>query len=728
MEHGEGPLVVFAGAGSGKTMVITHRVANLVLARGVAPWRVLAVTFTNKAAGEMRERLDRLLPDGAGQLWIGTFHATCARLLRRFAGPCGVKSDFAIYDEVDQRAVLARLGRDLGLDERVYPPEFLARHINRAKQEGTGLEYGRRLGPSSGVFEQVYEGYEERLERAGALDFGDLIYRLVRAMRANQGLKRELQGLYDQVLVDEFQDTNRVQFELVAALCAEHRNLCVVGDDDQSIYRWRGADRRNILDFRRSFPDATVVKLEQNYRSTRRILRAATSVVKRNQEREPKTLWTENEEGDAVALLCCEDERGEADAFVRLVRRELDDGRSRSEIALLYRVHAQSRVFEEALRAADIAYRVVGGIRFYDRAEVKDLLAYLRALGNPGDDVSLLRIINTPGRGIGQTTVNRVLEEASSARTSVWEALGRVDADRRHGTAARKKIGAFVELVDSLTGLAGQGCGPAELCKRVLAETGYQKALEAQDSAEADAKLQNIQELLDSMTQYEQSDEEPTLSGYLELVTLQTDADRSEQADSLAMMTVHAAKGLEFPVVVVAGLEEGNFPHLMGEKSRDREALEEERRLAYVAFTRAREKLYLSHARSRFFAGQRQERIRSRFIEEMPLGELQIAETGRPRSERYGWQQRPRPWEWEGGAGTGPKRGRQPRTTRGDSYVDRSEYSDLPPEELLPGARVRHKTFGPGLVIKIRPESGSVIVKFAQHGTRTILAGFLEPD
>ena len=745
VQHGDGPLVVFAGAGSGKTMVITHRVANLVLERGVAPWRILAVTFTNKAAGEMRERLQKLLPQGADQLWIGTFHATCARLLRRFFEQCRVSKDFAIYDDTDQRAVLARLGRDLGLDDRLFPPEVLARRINRAKREGLGVEYGQRLGPNARVFERVYEQYQQRLDRAGALDFGDLIYRLVRAMRDDERLREQLQDLYDHVLVDEFQDANRVQYELVATLCADHHNLCVVGDDDQSIYRWRGADRRNLLDFKRTFPEATVVKLEQNYRSTRRILRVATSVVQRNVEREPKRLWTENREGEVVTLAVCGDERNEADAFVRLVREELSSGRSRSDIALLYRIHAQSRVFEESLRAAGIDYRVVGGIRFYDRAETKDLLAYLRALFNPADDVSLLRVINTPPRGIGQTTVNRVQQDASRTGATIWEALGRVDADSRHNTAARRKIGRFVELLRSLALLAGQGCGPAELCGEVLDRTGYRQALLDRDSAEADAKLQNIQELLDSMTQYERAEAQPSLSGYLELVTLQTDTDRSVQQDSVCLMTVHAAKGLEFPVVAVAGLEEGMFPHLKGEMEDSRDALEEERRLAYVAFTRAREKLYLSHARSRFFAGDRRDRSPSRFIREVPPDELQVVEIGHREQPRYRWQQgggwqQGGDWQqnarWQGdlngrrqspqgwaSAQKAPGR----RKAHGDSYVDRSECSDLADEVLSPGTRVRHKIFGVGQVIKTRPDSTNVVVRFQHHGTRTIQANFLEP-
>ncbi|HEY8429960.1 MAG TPA: UvrD-helicase domain-containing protein, partial [Sandaracinaceae bacterium] len=412
--HDGGPLVVFAGAGSGKTRVITHRVAHLVAERGVAPWNVLAVTFTNKAAGEMRERIERMLGgEVARDLWVGTFHATCARLLRRYAAEVGVRRDFTIYDDADQRAMIKRVLRDLSLDGERFAPQIVAGRINRAKQEVVGPDAMEANDWFEERVREVYRVYEERMRAAGALDFADLLYRLVVAVEQNEALRVELARRFKHLLVDEFQDTNQVQYRLVRAIAAQHRQVTVVGDDDQSIYRWRGADRRNILEFKREFPDARVVKLEQNYRSTKRILRAANAVIRHNLHREPKELWTENEEGPKIRVIGCLDEREEAELVVGAVKALVAAGRSLDEIVVFYRIHAQSRVFEEALRAENVPYRVVGGVRFYDRAEIKDMLAYLRLVSNPSDDVSLLRVINTPARGIGKKTIDGLLDRAA---------------------------------------------------------------------------------------------------------------------------------------------------------------------------------------------------------------------------------------------------------------------------------------------------------------------------
>src|SRR5262245_22722447 len=485
--HGDGPLVVFAGAGSGKTRVITHRVAHLVADREIRPWRILAVTFTNKAAGEMRERLEQLVPGGgARDLWVGTFHATCARLLRRYGEVIGVRKDFVIYDDADQRAMITRLLRDLNLDERRYPPRMLAAIINRAKNEAISAQAFDQDPEHERAVKDVYVAYEAAMTRSGALDFGDLIFRLVHGMQQEPALLGELQQRFEHLLVDEYQDTNRVQYLLLRQLADRHRNLCVVGDDDQSIYRFRGADRRNILEFSRQFPGAHVVKLEQNYRSTQRILRVANSVVRNNLEREPKTLWTDNEEGSKVALLRCGDERDEAALTVKLMQMLLENGYGRRDLALLYRTHAQSRVFEEALRFSNLPYRVIGGLRFYDRAEVKDLLAYLRVVHNTDDDVSLLRIINVPSRGIGKTTVERLLEDASR-RGGVWRALLEANKDPAHNAAAKKSLERFRSLIDALRELAAEGAGPAAVARTALEQTGYVQALRAEDSAEADA-------------------------------------------------------------------------------------------------------------------------------------------------------------------------------------------------------------------------------------------------
>jgi DNA helicase-2/ATP-dependent DNA helicase PcrA len=732
--HEAGPLVVFAGAGSGKTRVITHRVAHLVAERKVAPWKILAVTFTNKAAAEMRERLTRLLPYGAKDLWVGTFHATCARLLRRYAEEVGIKKDFVIYDDSDQRAMVARVARDLGLDDRRFPPRMLAGVINRAKNDGSGPEDL----PTSDSFErsaqQVYATYEERMKVAGALDFGDLIYRMVHAMQKDPSVRDAIRSRFEHVLVDEYQDTNHVQYMLVRLLCEEHRNLCVVGDDDQSIYRFRGADRRNILDFSRHFPDARVVKLEQNYRSTQRILRVAHAVVSRNIDREPKQLWTQNDEGNKVAVIGCTDERDEASTITQLIRMLLESGLARKEIALLYRIHAQSRVFEEALRYFNLPYRVVGGLRFYDRAEVKDLLAYLRIVQNPHDDVSLLRVINNPPRGIGKTAITRLLDAAARGGFSVWSALQGVEEDSAHAGAARTSLIRFRELIVALQKLAAVEL-PSIVAQNVLVETGYDKALETEDSAEADARRENLREVIGSMKELEREAEVPSLASYLELVTLQSDPNEKVNEDSLTLMTVHAAKGLEFKVVIVAGLEEELFPHRGYSPEDDPDDLEEERRLAYVAFTRAEQRLFLSYAASRRVYGELKMRVPSRFLREMPAGDLDMlsSEQGRPsRPVSRPSTQRP---SMPGYAAPGyrsepprPRASQPPARSTKESYVDRSEGSDDGESSIRRGMRVRHAKFGIGEVYAVTPESPPrVTVRFPGWGEKTLLANYLEP-
>lgn len=724
--HTDGPLVVFAGAGSGKTRVITHRVAYLVAERRVAPWRILAVTFTNKAAAEMRQRLSVLLPTGAPDLWVGTFHAICARLLRRYAEQLGIRKDFVIYDDSDQRAMITRVTRDLGLDDRRYPPRMLAGVINRAKNDGLVPEDLPTLDPFERASQQVYATYEQRMKVAGALDFGDLIHRLVLGLKTDDALRKELSGRYDHVLVDEYQDTNHVQYMLVRLLSEQHRNLCVVGDDDQSIYRFRGADRRNILDFSRHFPDARTVKLEQNYRSTKRILRVANAVVGNNLDREPKQLWTDNDEGAKVAVLGCVDEREEAATVISLLRMLLESGMARNEIALLYRIHAQSRVFEEALRYFNLPYRVFGGLRFYDRAEVKDLLAYMRVVHNPHDDVSVLRIVNTPARGIGKTALTRLVDAASRSGTSVWDALAQVEHDPAQASAARSALMRFRELIVSLRELAARGELPSLIAENVLVQTGYDAALQADDSAEADARRENLREVIGSMKELEQEASEPTLAAYLELVTLQTDADRANNDDAITLMTVHAAKGLEFPVVIVAGLEEELFPHKGFSPDQDDGDLEEERRLAYVAFTRAEKRLFLSYATARRVYGELKMRVPSRFLREMPASELDTL-SGQGSS-------RGRPQQLRAASGYGSSstyaRDREVRPARAstDSYVDRSEGSDLGEGGLRRGMRVRHPKFGIGEVHAVSPEEPPrVTVRFPGWGEKTLLSSYLEP-
>ena len=718
--HEGGPLVVFAGAGSGKTRVITFRVANLIATHDVAPWRILAVTFTNKAAGEMRERLLALLGEQGAAVQVGTFHATCARLLRRHGESVGLTKDFTIYDDQDQQALVKRVLRDLGLDQKRYQPKAMAGRINRAKQEVQSPADMDTADPWSEVVRRVYTTYEERLQQANALDFGDLIYRTVRALESDEAFREAVIGRFSHVLVDEFQDTNHAQFRLVQLLSEGHRSLCVVGDDDQSIYRWRGADRRNILDFRASFPDATLVKLEQNYRSTQRILRAANAVIARNTDREPKELWTDNEEGDAILVVRTMDERDEARLVLRGVRELVAQGRSLSDVVVFYRTHAQSRVIEESLRSANVAYRIVGGMRFYDRAEVKDLLAYLRVMINPADDTSLLRIINTPTRGIGKTTITRLLDSAAEQGRTLSDLLDDDLALAQFGSAARKRLSAFHGLMSGLRDVGASGAPLGEVGAELVNQSGYAEMLRHDDTPEADARFQNLQELVASMDEFEREHREATLADFLENVTLHTSADeeaggalaggRSTAGDRVTLMTVHAAKGLEFPVVMVTGLEEQVFPFKGIDPWEDPEELEEERRLAYVAFTRAKERLVLSFAAIRRIFGQQRVGIPSRFLTELPAEDI----------------------EWIGARSSSPSRPSMPEPSRRDptdSYVDYSEGSDLSDlEGLRRGVQVRHPKFGVGEVTEVMQGSPPrVSVHFPGWGTRKIIASYLEP-
>ncbi|MCB9634889.1 MAG: UvrD-helicase domain-containing protein [Sandaracinus sp.] len=754
--HDGGPLVVFAGAGSGKTRVITMRIARLVAEQGVAPWRILAVTFTNKAAGEMRERLEHLVPGGAKGLQVGTFHSTCARLLRLNAEAAGVKKDFVIYDDQDQQAMVKRVMGDLNLDPKQLPPKQIAGAINRAKQEMTSPEEMATEGdPYREMVRRIYTLYEERMGKAGALDFGDLIYRFVRALEKNEELRQHLAGRFLHQLVDEFQDTNHAQLRLVRALASVHRNLVVVGDDDQSIYRWRGADRRNILDFRGAYPDARVVKLEQNYRSTQRILRVAHSVISKNHDREPKELWTENPEGDKVLVVRCEDERDEARMVVRGVQELQNKGASLAEVAVFYRTHAQSRVLEEGLRQANLPYRIVGGVRFYDRAEVKDLLAYLRVIQNPGDDISLMRIVNVPARGIGKTTLTRLLEDAARTGSSVWDAI-----DENAGSGPARKLAQFKEMMERLRSSA-KTLPLEDLPGMVLDESGYLEMLRADDSPEADARRENLQELVGSIQQFAEEHDEPTLASFLEDVTLASVADEQSDGAKVTLMTVHAAKGLEFDTVMVTGLEERMFPMRGTDPAEDPEEMEEERRLAYVAFTRARQRLILSYASVRHIYGQVRPGDPSRFVLDVPREDavwigVEPRRSGMASARPY----RPDPWDrpsmpargGRGGWGTRSGRdedafdepardhadfggsddawqpGSQAKRGRDDaeSYVDYSEGSDM--GGFAPGMRVRHPKFGVGEVRRV--EQGMVPkadVIFPGWGKKTLAIQYLTP-
>ena len=644
--HVGGPLLVFAGAGSGKTRVITYRIANLVARERVPPWRILAVTFTNKAAGEMRQRLERpdLLGPVARDLWVGTFHATCAKFLRLYPEAIDRTKSFVIYDTTDQKAVVTRVLRDMNLDDRRYSPKSVLARIHKEKQEGRGPADMHLDSYLDDAIQKAYTRYEAALKAANALDFEDLILSVVRVLEAPSDgsfpaevlrARDALEKKFDYILVDEFQDTNQIQYRLLKRLAARTRNLCVVGDDDQSIYRWRGADVRNIRSFRRAWPDAKVVKLEQNYRSTKNIVSSALAVIAPSTTREPKELWTDNDHGSQIRVIACADERDEGACVVRAIRDARDAGISPKEVAVFYRVHAQSRVLEEALRSVDIPYQIVGGTKFYDRAEVKDALSYLRVLVNPKSDVDLLRIINTPPRGIGHTTVERLAAYATTQQLSLFEALGRLeDFAEDLGSAAKKRLGQFRELMNLLASEA-KDRPAAEVLRILLAKSGYKKALEDEDTAESEGRLENLAELEGSMSDYETEaearGEAPTLEGFLERVSLVSDTDKLGDVEKVTLMTIHGAKGLEFELVLLTGMEEDMFPY-RNQEPRSPEEMEEERRLAYVAITRARQHLIVTHAKQRQIFGTTRLGVPSRFVGDLPEGAIEHLETAAARA------------------------------------------------------------------------------------------------
>jgi DNA helicase-2/ATP-dependent DNA helicase PcrA len=625
--HGAGPLLVFAGAGSGKTRVITYRIARLLAEDGVPPYRILAVTFTNKAAGEMRERLEKLAGSLVSDLWVGTFHSLSARLLRRYAAEVGRSQRFSIYDDSDQKALIARVIKNAGFDERDYTPKLCLSKIHAKKREGIGPPEIEPSPAFDKTLLDVYVGYERALRAADAVDFDDLILLMVRLLETRpipaspgQGAGEELRRKFDYVLVDEFQDTNAIQYRWVRAFAERTRNLCVVGDDDQSIYAWRGADIRNIRNFVHDFPGAEVIKLEQNYRSTGNIVRAAHQVIEAARDRTDKVLWTEASAGDKIVLNALRDEREEAMLVARTLKERIVAGVAPRELAVFYRINAQSRVLEEALRQSNLPYQIVGGMRFFERAEVKNLLSYLRFLDNPKSDADLVRIFNLPARGLGNKTLDRLLVIATGQGISVFEAIEQSLADGDTSGATRKKLEAFYTMMQELRQAAAE-LHPSELAVKTLEKSGYQAALRAENTAEADARLENLAELVGSIKEYEvevlQNGREPTLVEYLERVALVSDADTMQEGAAVLLMTVHTAKGLEFDTVLLTGMEEETFPY-RGLESESNDELEEERRLAYVAITRARRRLYISHVASRTIFGQTRYLGPSRFLEQLP--------------------------------------------------------------------------------------------------------------
>ena len=633
VQHTEGPLLILSGAGSGKTRVITHRIAYLLEHHDVSPYRILAVTFTNKAAKEMKDRLDVLVEGSVSRdLWVATFHATCARILRRDIEKLGANAasenvsrstdyaytrDFTIFDTGEQATLVKDVLRRLNYSDKQYNPRAILSHISRAKNESISPETYQNT--ADGYFErivaEVYTLYQKELRTNNALDFDDLLLFTVELLNENPEVRQFYQNKFEYILVDEYQDTNRCQYELVNLLVTDTRqNICVVGDDDQSIYAFRGADIRNILDFEKDYPDTRVLRLEQNYRSTQNILDAAWGVVHNNRARKAKKLWTDNDLGEPVTCYEAMDENDEAGYVGTQIEDWHAEGVNYKDFAVFYRTNAQSRIFEEAFRAADIPYQIVGGVGFYDRMEIKDLLAYLRVVCNPKDSMSVRRIINVPSRGIGATTLNRLMNFATREGIPLFEAIQRVDEVTAINRGLQTKVQRFTKIFDDFDA----SMLPADALDYVLKVTGYLKNLETQNTIEAQNRVENIEELINAVIEYEQNAPEPTLSDYLENVALIADIDTMEtdSTDMVTLMTLHSAKGLEFPFVFIVGMEEGYLPH---GRSLDTQAeLEEERRLCYVGITRAMEQLYLSHASSRRTFRETEYRVQSRFISEIP--------------------------------------------------------------------------------------------------------------
>ena len=621
VRQAEGPLLILAGAGSGKARVITHRIAYLVGEKAVPPSRIMALTFTNKAAGEMKERAERLIGGAIQSMWIGTFHSICARILRREGYWIGYERNFAVYDTVDQQAVIKKVMASLELPEDRFPLPVVRARISWAKN--TYMEPMAAL-QGGDFFAQnvakVYAAYQQALRANNAMDFDDLLINVVDLFQSYNGVLETYRDRFLYLLVDEYQDTNRIQYLLTKLLASKHRNLCVVGDDDQSIYGWRQADIRNILEFEQDYPDARVIRLEQNYRSTKKILEAAGAVVRCNRGRKEKALWTENEEGEPLVLLECPDERQEARAVVEMIQEERTQGRSYGEVAVLYRTNAQSRAIEDRLRSAGIPYVIVGGVRFYERKEIKNILAYLRLIANPKDAVSLRRAIRVPRRGIGETTMERVEAFALEANMDLFEVLGEAERVDGLNKALVERLQRFHALISSFQEKRDT-MSIEELAQKVVTETGYGKELQKDGTIEGAARVENVNELFSAMADFSERVEESTLEAFLEEVSLITDVDQWDSSrDAVTLMTVHSAKGLEFPVVFITGLEDGLFPLIRPEDGIHKTGnnLEEERRLFYVGMTRARERVFLSFARTRRRWGSPGAQMASRFLGEIP--------------------------------------------------------------------------------------------------------------
>lgn len=714
--HTEGPVLILAGAGSGKTRVLTHRIAYLIEEKGVNPWNIMAITFTNKAAGEMRERVDKIVGFGSESIWVSTFHSSCVRMLRRFIDRLGFDTNFTIYDTDDQKTLMKDICKRLDIDTKVYKERAILAAISKAKDELIGPEEYEMnvMGDfSKRKLALAYKEYQKELKKNNALDFDDLIMKTVELFQACPDVLEYFQERFKYIMVDEYQDTNTAQFKFVSLLAGKYRNLCVVGDDDQSIYKFRGANIGNILGFENVFADAKVVRLEQNYRSTQNILNAANQVIQNNMERKRKTLWTENEEGEKLHFRQFMNAYEEAEYIVGDISKKVREHDAQyRDIAILYRTNAQSRLFEEKFLMANIPYKLVGGVNFYARKEIKDLLAYLKTVDNARDDLAVRRIINVPKRGIGATTLTRVQDYAVSMGISFYDALKEANAISTLGRAAAK-VEPFVTFIQTLRSKA-EYLSPSELLKDIIESTGYVKELEAEGTEEAEARIENIDELITKVVSYEEENEEPTLSGFLEEVALVADIDSVDGDDNqVLLMTLHSAKGLEFPFVYLAGMEDGIFPSYMTITSDDPTEIEEERRLCYVGITRAMRDLTLTCAQQRMIRGETQYNKVSRFIKEIPR---ELVELGREFKEKKPMDI-PMPTSFR----------QMKQAFKQPAFVPKQfEVKKADGLDYTVGDTVKHIKFGTGVVTAIA-EGGrdyEVTVNFDKVGVKKMFASF----
>lgn len=714
----EGPLLILAGAGSGKTTVLVNRIAYILQSELCKPWQILAITFTNKAAGELKERICNAVPEGGSDIWAATFHSTCARILRRYGDRIGFTSHFTVYGTDDQNKLVKDILKQLNYDEKMLPVKRVLNEISKAKDEMlTPQEMLKRAGYDNlkQSVAKVYEIYQSRLKTADAMDFDDMLCKTVELFQKCPDILEFYQNQFKYIMVDEYQDTNKVQYKFVSMLAAKYGNICVVGDDDQSIYKFRGATIENILSFENTFKGAKMIRLEQNYRSTQNILNAANGVISNNTMRKGKTLWTENAVGDKIEVHTSDSERDEAQFIAKTILDGVADGRKFSDFAILYRMNAQSNSIEQALSRSGIPHRVIGGRRFYDREEIRDMVAYLQVINNPHDDVRLGRIINVPKRGIGATTLEKASEIAAGLGESIYSVIKDADVYPQLSRAATK-LKSFVALIDGLIEAEQSGdYSLAELYNLILEHTDYEKYLKTEKD-NPDVRIENIEELSSNIIKFEEDyAEEASLSNFLEEISLQTDIDNYDaEADSSVMMTLHSAKGLEFPVVFIAGLEEGVFPSIATMMNPDE--LNEERRLAYVGITRAKEKLYITKAKSRMLMGHTSYNKVSRFVNEIPPELLNYTGEKKTFASTNGFS----------ASSSHISIGAGSKFTPNKSFNTFTKPAVKSGTVYKKGDCVFHKVFGKGMIMKTEKMGNDTMleVAFDKAGTKTLMANF----